>query len=108
MSWVAAIAAFIGRIFREIIPALYDELRRPRRTIQVGGSEEVLEEVNDSIRDYYRHRDMSDGHLHSLPPDGGMHPKGPSPTAPPSSSLNHRFQRPDPSILPGSGHQPTR
>ena len=104
MSWLSIIATLIGKIIREIIPAFYAELRRPRKTHQVGGSEELFEEVNDSVRGFYRDRDNHPG----TDPDRGdasrVRAEGPASTAPPSSSLDNRFEGPPSSILPGSGH----
>lgn len=45
---LAAIAAFIGRILREILPAIFDERRRQRKTKVIG--KEPIDAVNADIK----------------------------------------------------------
>lgn len=45
---LAAIASFIGRILREILPAWFDEQRRQRKTKVIG--KKPINDVNESIK----------------------------------------------------------
>lgn len=45
---LAAIAAFIGRILREILPAWFEERRRQRKTKVIG--RKPTKDVNESIK----------------------------------------------------------
>ena len=51
MGLITVIAAFLGRMLKEVLPALFDEIRKPRRTKQIGGSDELKKDVQDSVDD---------------------------------------------------------
>jgi hypothetical protein len=47
---IEAIAAFLGRLFREILPAIFDEWRKPREHKHLGGaSDEVEQDIIDDL-----------------------------------------------------------
>lgn len=107
MSLWASLAAFLGRLIREILPALYDEWRKPRTVRQVGAPDEIEDEVRASIRtSIERGVDVPRPTLHPPDPDG-LHSEGPS--SPPTSSLSphHRFDRPPTHLLLRSSDSPT-
>ena len=47
----AALAEFIGRILKHILPALFDEARKPKKVNQVGGSNEPKNAIDADIID---------------------------------------------------------
>jgi len=49
MKWLTAVAAFLGRFFKEILPELFAEARKPTKTTQAGGDRELQKDVNEEI-----------------------------------------------------------
>lgn len=48
---LTAIAAFIGRIIREVLPAIFAEWRKPQKTKQVGYTDAIQEDIEQTITD---------------------------------------------------------
>ena len=51
MSIVVSIAAFLGRFTKEVLPIVFDEMKKPRKIRFIGGSKKVKNEVNQSVTD---------------------------------------------------------
>ena len=45
----AWLAEFIGRILKHIIPALFDEARKPKKVHPVGGDDETTTAIDNDI-----------------------------------------------------------
>lgn len=50
-AFLAAIGRFFGGIVSEVIPAIFNELRKPRRTRFGGGGKELRKDMDKSIED---------------------------------------------------------
>tara|TARA_Y100000310_G_scaffold293028_1_gene322302 strand:+ start:4834 stop:5025 length:192 start_codon:yes stop_codon:yes gene_type:complete len=46
---IAWLAEFIGRILKHILPALFDEARKPKKTKMAGGDNELQKDIDNDI-----------------------------------------------------------
>ncbi len=60
MSVWTAIATWLGRVFKEILPSLIAEYRKPKQTQFGGADEKLINDIDDSITDRLR-RPKPDG-----------------------------------------------
>ncbi len=47
----AAIAEFIGRVLRHILPALFEEMKKPKDVTMAGGGDETTTALDNDIID---------------------------------------------------------
>ena len=50
----AAIAEFIGRVLRHILPALFDEMKKPKDVTMAGGDDETSNALDNDIANSIR------------------------------------------------------
>ena len=56
MTWIAALGRFLGSVLAELLPAMFDQWRKPRGVEVHGGDKEAQLEIDqqierDSLRD---------------------------------------------------------
>ena len=62
MSWLAALAAFLGQLLAALIPAIGKEMRKNNRVEMKGGHRETKNAINDHIRNNANRPRLRDVH----------------------------------------------